>query len=721
MRKRLIIATAVVLPLIALGSYMLPFKSGFEELTKEQIVTKIVVESLLRNHYAAPALDDAFSKKVYKEYLQNLDRDKLFLLQADVDDLAKFDTKIDDELAESDSKFFNLSNDLFNKRLDEAQAFANEVLAQPMNLEKDEAYETNDDKRNFARNAAEMKANWQAYLKLFVVSRVTSALELQEAQEKQVKEGKKKASEVTIKTVAQLEKEAREGLAKDMKNMFDTYREMDKQERLARFLNAVTAVYDPHTSYYAPRIKERFDEDFSGKFEGIGAMLNQRDGVIKVAEIVVGSASWRQGQLKAGDVILKVAQGEAEPTDVTTMRLDNAVRLIKGKKGTEVRLTVQKPDGTISIIPIIRDVVLKEETYAKSALLQTDANGKKIGYIYLPGFYADFNGGPGGRNCAEDVKKELAKLKAEGAEGVVLDLRSNGGGSLQEVIKMMGLFIDKGPVVQVKSSHDENATVYDDRDPALQYGGPLVVMVNSYSASASEILAGAVQDYGRGVVVGGASTFGKGTVQTIIDLDRLLPTKYNEIKPLGSLFLTFQKFYRVSGGTNQLKGVVPDVNLPDNYKYLKTGEKEEDYPLAWDEISPAKFTLWPGVQPKMAAIKANSAARVAQNPTFKLIDENAQRLKADRDQTVVSLSLAKFRAEIAKDRETAKKYEAINQYTNNLLVNTLQADLAEVNLDSSRVEKNKAWHQGLKKDIYLNEALLVMKDLMNPALPVTKN
>ncbi len=715
MRKRFLIATAVAVPLMVLGSYMLPsYTNPYElrqDMTKEEVLLKLVMKNLNDGHVAEHQIDNAFSREVYQEYLQNLDPNKLYLLEGDVSMLAKYDEKLDDEIKDSKYAFFDLSNQLWDKRLLQAEAYTNEILARPFDFAKEESYETEDEKRSFAKNDAEMKENWRKYLKLLALPRLVSALEQQEAAQKQVKEGKKKAEEVKLKTEAELEKDTRDGLAKDMKNMFAAYKEMEKPERLGRYLNAITATYDPHTSYYAPRNKERFDEDFSGKFEGIGALLQQRDGIIKVSEIIVGSASWRQGQLKAGDVILKVAQGTAEPTDVTTMRLDNAVRLIKGKKGTEVRLTVQKPDGSIIIIPIIRDIVLKEETYAKSVILNRPDDNKKIGYIYLPGFYADFSNASGGRQCAQDVKKELEKLKAEGAEGVVLDLRNNGGGSLQEVIRMVGLFIDKGPVVQVKDRF-EGVKVYDDPDPSVTYGGPLVVMVNSYSASASEILAGAIQDYKRGIIVGGASTFGKGTVQTIVDLDRYLPSSFNDVKPLGSLFLTIQKFYRVSGGTNQLKGVVPDIVLPDAYSYLKVGEKEEHKPLPWDEIQPAKYQSMTELQAKMAKLQAESKARVAQDPTFALINKNAERIKADRDQTMITLNLAKYRAELTKDREEAKKFEAINSYSSGIGVANLQADLSEINLDSTRIQKNKNWVEGLKKDIYLNEALLVTRGLM---------
>lgn len=595
---------------------------------------------------------------------------------------------------------------MLNKRIAQAEQFCDEILAQPFDFTLNETYQTDPEKTKPAKDEADLKLQWQKYLKYYTMTRLSNTLDIQE----QAKKNPNDTSAIRNKSLAELERDARDNTSKDFKEYFKRLRETEKPEQLSTYINAITATFDPHTNYYAPKAKERFDEDFSGRFEGIGAQLQQeRGGLIKVVEIIPGSASWRQGELRAGDYILAVAQAGGEPVDVTTMRLDNAVRLIKGKKGTEVRLTVRKPDGTVKVIPIIRDVVIREEAYVKSSII-SDKNNRKMGYIYLPGFYADFSNS-GGRNCGEDMRKELEKLKAEGVEGIVLDLRNNGGGSLQDVIEMTGLFIEKGPVVQVKAKSGA-PIVLEDTDPSVVYGGPLVVMVNSFSASASEILSGAIQDYKRGIVIGSNSTFGKGTVQTIMDLDRMLPAQFNSVKPLGSLMLTIQKFYRVNGTTNQLKGVIPDIILPDNYSYLKIGEKQELYPLPPDEIAPLKYKALIENEAKFAKAKNNSKERVAKNPQFSLIEQTANRLKRLRDETEVSLNLEKFRAQQAKDREEARKADANLRFNSDLEFINAKADLPEINLDSTRIRKNKEWIGTLKKDVYLNEALQVLRDIM---------
>jgi carboxyl-terminal processing protease len=697
---------ALCVGLLLLMSYSPTRANLGDDLDREQVLLRLVMQSLQTRHYAAVKIDDDFSKKMYKIFIDQLDFNKRFFTEEDLQTLRAYESQLDDEINNNRYQFYNLAHQLLEKRILQTEQFCDEILSQPFDFTVDETYQTNPEKTKPAKDNAELKQQWRKYLKYYTMTRLSNSLDIQE----QVKKNPNDTSSIRNKTIADLEREARDNTSKDFKEYFKRLKETEKPEQLSTYINAITATFDPHTNYYAPRAKERFDEDFSGRFEGIGAQLQQeRGGLIKVVEIIPGSASWRQGELRAGDYILAVAQGGAEPVDVTTMRLDNAVRLIKGKKGTEVRLTVRKPDGTVKIIPIIRDVVIREEAYVKSSIIK-DKNNKKLGYIYLPGFYADFSNS-GGRNCGEDMRKELEKLKAEGVDGIVLDLRNNGGGSLQDVVEMTGLFIEKGPVVQVKAKSGA-PIVLEDTDPSVVYGGPLVVMVNSFSASASEILSGAIQDYKRGIVIGSNSTFGKGTVQTIIDLDRMLPATYNNIKPLGSLMLTIQKFYRVNGTTNQLKGVIPDIILPDNYSYLKIGEKQELYPLPPDEIAPLKYKVLTDNEVKFAKAKNNSKERIAKNTQFSLIDQTANRLKRMRDETEISLNLEKFRAQQAKDREETRKADANLRFNSDLEFINAKADLPEINLDSTRIRKNKEWIGNLKKDIYLHEALQVLRDIM---------
>lgn len=705
MKKSLKVA-ALCAGLLLLMSYSPTRANLGDDLDREQVLLRLVMQSLQARHYAAVKIDDDFSKRMYKIFIDQLDFNKRFFTQEDLQTLTAYESQLDDEINNNRYQFYNLAHQLLEKRIIQAEQFCDEILAQPFDFTANETYQTDPEKTKPAKDEADLKQQWRKYLKYYTMTRLNNTLDIQE----QVKKNPNDTSSIRNKTLADLERDARDNTSKDFKEYFKRLKETEKPEQLSTYINAITATFDPHTNYYAPRAKERFDEDFSGRFEGIGAQLQQeRGGLIKVVEIIPGSASWRQGELRAGDYILAVAQAEAEPVDVTTMRLDNAVRLIKGKKGTEVRLTVRKPDGTVKIIPITRDVVIREEAYVKSSIIN-DKNNKKLGYIYLPGFYADFSNS-GGRNCGEDMRKELEKLKAEGVDGIVLDLRNNGGGSLQDVVEMTGLFIEKGPVVQVKAKSGA-PIVLEDTDPSVVYGGPLVVMVNSFSASASEILSGAIQDYKRGVVIGSNSTFGKGTVQTIMDLDRMLPAQFNSVKPLGSLMLTIQKFYRVNGTTNQLKGVVPDITLPDNYSYLKIGEKQELYPLPPDEIASLKYKALTDNEARFAKAKNSSKERVAKNAQFSLIDQTANRLKRLRDETEVSLNLEKFRAQQAKDREEARKADTNLRFTSDLDFINAKADLPEINLDSTRIRKNKEWIGSLKKDIYLHEALQVLRDIM---------
>lgn len=670
------------------------------DMSKEQVLMRLVRQSLEVNHYSSMVIDDSFSKKAFKEYTDGLNFRKLFLTEGDFKAMQAFETKIDDEMMAETYQLFDLSMQLRDKRRKEAQTYCREILAKPFEFSKDEDFETDIKKTPLAKDEAEIKERWYKYLKYNVLTRITSALDVEE----------KNKEKKNPKTFAQIEEEARKGTLRIFDEFFLRMEKEEMSSKRAAYINAITACYDPHTTYFAPRERQEFVEEFSGRYEGIGARLQKReDGTIKISEVMPGGPAMRQGVLKAEDVILKVGQEAAEPVEVTNMLLEEAVKLIKGKKGTEVRLTIKRVDGTITVVPLIRDIVLIEETYVKSVILSNE-NKKKIGYINLPGFYADFSE-TGGRNCAEDVKQEIRKLKAEGAEGIVLDLRSNGGGSLEEVVKMTGLFIEQGPVVQVKGRKGK-PQVRNDEDSGIEYDGALVVMVNSFSASASEILAGAIQDYKRGIIMGSKSTYGKGTVQGQTDLDRFLPSSFDNIKPLGALTLTIQKFYRVNGTTNQLTGVVPDVVLPDLYSAIDIGEKQQDYPLPADKIEPLTYKAWSKNEGKIAQAKVKSAERVDKDPVFKLIMENAERVKKQNDDSQVSLNLEKYRAWQKQFVEDGKKFKAINDYQSAITVTPLKTDFEKINTDSLTKLRTEAWHKAIKKDIQLNEALLVIKDIM---------
>ncbi|SFQ48061.1 carboxy terminal-processing peptidase [Hymenobacter arizonensis] len=705
----------LVAAVFVLASYRLMRRADSAVPTKDQVLIGTMLQGLTQAHYQPEKIDDNFSKRVFGLYLKHLDYRKQFLLASDVEQLRRYQTEIDDQLKSGSSEFLNLSTKLITERTKEMQSLYREILAKPFDFTVEETFQTDFEKAPFPANKAAQREMWRKLLKYETLSRVSEMIEAQE----KAKEAKPSAAIAApsaanpeaptaaepVRTPAQMEAEARKRVLKYYDDQFTDLSETDANERLSTFANTIANAYDPHTEYFAPKAKEDFDYEMTGRFEGIGATLREKDGLIYVDEIIPGSASSRQGDLKKGDAIIRVAQGMAEPVSIEGWRTAKAVTLIRGKKGSEVRLTVKKPDGSTKVIPIIRDVVVVDEKYAQSSII-TD-KGQKIGYLRLPGFYADFNDN-GGRSSSDDVKKELAKLNAEGVKGVIFDLRFNGGGSLTDAVSMAGLFMESGPMVQVRDGQGRTQ-VLTDNDPRVQYSGPLVVLVNKYSASASEILAAAVQDYRRGVVMGSTSTYGKGTVQRIFDLDEALPAELNSVKPIGSLKLTTQKFYRVNGGSTQFKGVVSDIVIPDLYSYLDQGEKEMDYPLKWDEIQPARFRPWNN-PPAIDKLRANSKARVATNPSFKVMDEMVKSMRKRKDETTVSLKLSAYRAEQQQAKAISDRYEAAQKTATGLAFSPLVADVRAVGGDTVKVNRASRYTKALKKDITIGEAVAVIQD-----------
>ncbi|MBO2009420.1 carboxy terminal-processing peptidase [Hymenobacter negativus] len=705
----------LVAAVFVLASYRLLRRSDSAVPTKDQVLIGTMLQGLSAAHYQPEKVDDAFSKRVFDLYLKHLDYRKQFLLATDVEQLRRYQTRIDDEVKGGTHEFLDLSTKLMADRTKEMQGLYRELLAKPFDFTVDETFQTDFEKAAFPADKAAQRELWRKLLKYETLSRVS---EMMEAQEK-AKEAKPTTATAApaaanaaapteaepVRTPAQMEAEARKRVLKYYDEQFDELKDVDANERLATYANTIANTYDPHTEYFAPKAKEDFDYEMTGRFEGIGATLKEKDGLIYIEEIIPGSASARQGDLKKGDAILRVAQGAAEPVSIEGWHTAKAVTLIRGKKGSEVRLTVKKPDGSTKIIPIIRDVVVVDEKYAQSSVI-TD-KGQKIGYLRLPGFYADFNDN-GGRSSSDDVKKELAKLNAEGVKGLVMDLRFNGGGSLSDAVSMAGLFLESGPMVQVRDGQGRTQ-VLTDNDPRVQYSGPLVILVNKYSASASEILAAAIQDYHRGIIMGSTSTYGKGTVQRIFDLDDALPTELNSIKPIGSLKLTTQKFYRVNGGSTQFKGVASDIVVPDLYSYLDQGEKESDYPLKWDEIQPARYRSWADA-PNLDKLRASSKARVATNSSFKVMDEMVNSMRKRKDETTVSLKMSTYRAEQQQSKAISDRYEAAQKTATALLFSPLTADVRAVNGDTLKVNRAARFTKGLKKDITIGEAVAVIQD-----------
>ncbi|NLW58932.1 MAG: carboxy terminal-processing peptidase [Firmicutes bacterium] len=677
-----------------------------QEPSREQVLTQLVMGSLTTWHYASPSDPDLWSAQAFDLYLKALDYNKRFFTQGDLKTLAPYRTKLDDEMRQGTTKFYELSWALLSKRLQEVQDYVDTFLAEPLDFTVQEYIELDPEKRDYPKDATALKELWRKLVKAQTLN-VYLDLLLAEESAAETLAGKFQA----IKGQSfrpELEEQARAKVKKDLNRVIRRILEEKEEDRYARYLNALTRSFDPHSSYLAPKAKADFDIEMSGTLEGIGATLQEEGEYIKVVSIEPGGPSWRQGQLKAGDIILKVAQGDEEPVDLTNMPVDEAVLLIRGKKGTEVRLTVKKPDGKIEVISIIRDVVSFEGKYARSMVIDTGKTGPKVGYIALPSFYHDFNN-PNGRTSVGDVRKELERLKKENVAGIILDLRDNPGGALNDAVKMAGLFIESGPIVQSKNKKGE-ITVFYDPDPDVVYDGPLVVMINSLSASASEIVAAALQDYGRAVIVGSAHSFGKGTVQGMISLDHFLDylyPRYAAFKPLGSLKFTEEKYYRINGGATQQEGVQADVVLPDPYSYLEIGERYYEYALPWDQVAPLSYKPWTGTHWNLAELQANSARRIAAHPGFALVEKNIERVRKQREATRQPLQLAAF---IEQERQAQLEAEKFNATP------TIGADwnfIGRKAQDEVHAAREKEWLDQLQTDIYLEEAVHVLLDIIN--------
>jgi carboxyl-terminal processing protease len=668
---------------------------------KESLLIDVVLQSLQYNHYKPAKVDDALSRRAYDIYLKRVDNGKRFFLQEDIDGFVTHRDLLDDYAMKKDFKFFDDLHKIRDQRIESVKQYYKEILAKPFDFKKKDKMETSDDKIAYVKTEKELKARWHQLLKY----RVLLDLEIKLKRQKKAKEDKDETLE--IKTVEVLEAESREKILKQFDRWAKDISQEDRDDKIAAYINTIANVLEPHTGYFPPLEKENFNIRISGKLEGIGAQLRQEDGYTKVVSIVPGSASWRQGDLEVNDLIIKVAQGKGEAVNIVDMKMNDVLPMIRGEKGTEVQLTVKKTDGTIATIPIVRDIVVMEESYAKSAVVEHKKTKKRVGLIDLRSFYADFKD-PRGRRCSRDVKREVQKLIAEGIDGIVIDLRFNGGGSLRDVVDMSGLFIETGPIVQVKG-RDSRPHPLEDRDPSVLYDGPLVIMVNSFSASASEIMAAALQDYGRAIIVGTSpSTFGKGTVQRFFELDAVVPQRYKDLGELGSMKITIQKFFRINGGSTQLKGVIPDIILPGVYSYREIGEKEENFPMAWTEIDPIYYKK--SSIKKLDKIKKKSEKRVAANERFNMIDERAKWFKSLQEDTEVSLNLEAYRAQQANYSKVSEQYKGINKDIPGLDIAILAADVAVLEADTIRAKSIKTWHKSLKKDPYLEEVVQIIGD-----------
>lgn len=751
MKNKILIPLLIIGALAAFFSFKYSRGTGRSSEEKRILVVETVMRTIKEAHYSPKPLDDTFSSRVYHKLVNEFDYDKLYFTRQDINKLKAYEFSIDDEIMNHSIEFFDTLDAIYQRQSTRVEKYYTEILGKPFTFKAHELLQLAPDKVEYAADENALGDRWRKYLKYRVLAKY---VDLKDEQEKlkgkldtggytkytvnstvkpdssyQVYVSKDKKDSVlvsSIKTDEQLEAKSREDIKKSYDRYFTRMRKWKDDDRFTLYVDAISETEDPHTSYLPPDDKKDFDVSMSGSFVGIGAKLSPANDKVTVSEVIVGSPSWKQGELKAGDEITKVAQGSEQPVDIQGYELNDVIKLIRGPKGTEVRLTVKRADGSVKVIPIIRGVIEIEETFAKSAIIKSK-NGP-VGYIYLPEFYADFNH-TSGRTCSADVAAEVKKLKAAGVTGIILDLRNNGGGSLGDVVDMAGLFVGKGPIVQSLAKHALPSKLYPQSSDSALYTGPLAIMVNGNSASASEILAAAMQDYHRAVIVG-AMTYGKGTVQKMVDLDQVVDpmtrmqmlsdTAGAQGNSLGALKLTMEKFYRVNGGSTQLKGVTPDIAIPDSYEGFDDedyGERHNKSALPWDEIPPANYkpTNSTGDVSTLAKL---SESRIKANPTFKLIEENSALIKKKREDNEVSLNETEYRKEQEQLNATSKKMEEIQKKAVTLEMDNAPADLQKINADSASITKNKDWLKNLSKDIYISETVNIINDLPKAGMKV---
>ena len=674
------------------------FKFSSDEPNKDRLLVDLVSYVLDKLHYDPKIINDDFSIKVYDEFIEAIDSQKRFLLESDIEMLSKYRLLIDDQINSSDITFFNTAYEALINRISEVEEFYEEILDEPFNFNIDEEINLDYENLNYATNLNDLKNLWRKRLKL-------SALDAYAAK-KEINDDKSDSEKSQTKTDEEIENESRSSIKDNLKDFFQFNSELERSDWFSIYLNSIVTQYDPHTTYLAPEAKEVFDQNISGKFQGIGARLSKTKQQVEIVEIIIGGPVWRDNLLNVGDIIISVAQSEdEEPTEISLMKLTDATDLIKGEKGTKVYLTVKRVDGGVEQVVVTRDVVELEETYAKSSIINDDLS--KYGLINLPRFYVDFDD-YGERNAATDLKKEILNLKSKGINGLILDLRNNGGGSLKTVVDITGFFIEKGPVVQVKSIGGRKE-VLRDNDPSILWDGPLVVLVNEFSASASEILAAALQDYNRAVILGSKQTYGKGTVQNIVDLNNVISG--NTYGDLGSLKITTDKFYRVNGGSTQLEGVKSDIIFPNRYSYIDIGEKDLENPLSWDKIDPARYNNSVKIF-NYSKIISDSKERINNNEYFALIDEHASWIKSQQDDKIVSLDYLTYKGDLESSKSQNNKLKRIEEFESPYIFQWNNTNDKEDNSYNDDIkEKRDRWIESLKKDIYVNEAMNLLRDL----------
>lgn len=690
-------------------------KKPTQDPEKDKLLIELLTYVVNKLHYNPKDINDNFSKSVYKNYLEAIDPSKRFFIESDIKEFAAFETQIDNQINNKDIAFFDLTYNRLMQRMKESKNFYKYILVKPIDYEIKEEFNVDYEKAPYSKSLAQLMEKWRMQIKLSTLSTLSDKIKFEEDKKNGVVDSLKEnlsdykkakllkaIKDEAPKSYEVLEKESREEASKALDQYYENINETERSDWFSIYINTIAETFDPHTSYFAPQEKENFDVSMSGTLEGIGARLQKKNDLVEISELISGGPASRGKELLEGDLIMKVSQGNGDEIEVAGMKLNDVVKKIKGKKGTEVTLTVKRDDGSIKDITITRDVVEIEETYAKSSIVEK--NGVKYGVIYLPKFYINFEN-EDGRDAGKDMAIEVKRLKDQNVKGIILDVRNDGGGSLRTVVDIAGLFINEGPIVQIKSSNKTQEVLFD-RNNKIEWDGPLVIMVNGYSASASEILAAAIQDYKRGVIIGSKQTYGKGTVQNIVDFKQLMPQRND----LGAMKTTIQKFYRINGGSTQLEGVSSDVAMPDRNMYLKNGERDSKNALPWDKIEPAQYNIWSKAEELDLAI-ANSKQRIQNNDYLKLIEQNAKWLEERNEDYDFNLDLKSFKIEREQLENYAKKFKVMSKYSNNLEFKSLPYEIDIMKKDLSLKDKRDDWHKYLSKDAYIDEALNVLSDL----------
>ena len=674
----------VIFPLLLIGFAITNKK--FSDPNKDRLLMEVVKYVVEKGHYKKISIDDNLSENLYHSFIKQLDNQKRFFLKSDIREFEKYKYLLDDQIKEYDLSFFNLVYQRSKIRIEEAKSYYKELVNNKFNFNLNENIDLDFEKKEYARSKSEIKNRWRKQLKFSTLDIATLKL-----------------GDTLSIINDRIYNESIAIVKKNTEDYFEFITDLDRDDWYSNYLNAFLTQLDPHTYYFQPEDKERFDVNISGKFTGIGARLTKTEGNIKVVEIIIGGPVWKDKLLDVGDIIIKVAQENEEPVDIVGMKVDDAIKLIKGPEKSIVSLTVKKLDGSIKEVQITRALVELEELYAKSTLIEED--DIRYGYISLPKFYVDFSNYKN-RNSAEDVKNEIIKLKNNGIEGLILDLRNNGGGSLQSVVDMTGLFIEKGPIVQVKSIGNRKQVLYD-RNSEIVWDGPLVILINEMSASASEILAAALQDYERAVILGSKKTFGKGTVQNVIDLNKFIS---NSDFDLGALKITTDKFYRINGESVQLEGVKSDVIVPDSYMHIFNGEKDEENPLAWDKIDPAMYNPWIN-KGSLDFISSNAQSRVNENNYLKLISKRADWIEKQQKNKTIPLKFLTYQNYLDENKNKTKEFESLSKYSNDLNFKLLKSEKDYIMSNKELLSNRNRWHKNLTKDIYISEGVNILKQL----------